>query len=64
MFNRRKCLRSFYRLLTVLTMPDSEKYLEVYLDNGKKLYLKVEVTNTPDDQVKPRLSLVKSDSSD
>lgn len=62
MFDNRKCLRSFFKLLKLLATPGSEKNLEVYLKNGKKIHLKVEVANAPQDQVKPRLALIKPDS--
>lgn len=63
MFDRKKCLDSFYNLLRVLPSAESEKYLEVHLSNGKKIFLKVEVTNAPEVQIGRRLMLVKSDSS-
>lgn len=63
MFDRKKCLDSFYNLLRVLPDSESENYLEVYLSNGKKIYLKVEVTNAPEVQIGRRLMLVKNDSS-
>lgn len=56
MFDEAKTLKAFYILLSSLSTSQQEKILEVYLRNGKKLSLKVEVRdNTPDDR---RLKLV------
>lgn len=47
MFDQRKSLEAFYILLSSLSTAQQEKILEVYLKNGRRICLKVEVANPP-----------------
>jgi hypothetical protein len=45
MFDKARSLESFLKLLNNLSREDAEKVLEIYLRNGRRLTLKVEVTD-------------------
>jgi hypothetical protein len=63
MFDRKKCLDSFYDLLRILPTASKEKVLEIHLKNGKTIYFRVEVVDPAESQFRTRLTLVKNDSS-
>lgn len=45
MYDKTKSLESFYKLLSELPHPEDERYLEVWLSNGRKISFKIDLTN-------------------
>jgi len=57
MVNKAKSLRSFYKLLRLLFDPDPNKFLIIYLKDGREIRLIVQV----EEEKERRLKLVSGD---